>query len=667
MTAGSVSGLTWTHGWPVDLCETPPDAEGWRRVDFRATAAGDGNARGRWSLGPVNNPFWCLPGLFWGDNRQDTSPLLYPRFDPACTKPARFVSAFWQFHVARLSQSLAACHDGQRWHILEVAPYVRRATGESLAVSLGFAYEKGRAFLDCAVPPAEEPYRHVGTDYTEARVETCRLAAGETLTWAYRLHVLPGARAALLTFLADRYHEQRDEARGDASAPDAAAVSRATRNGLMNWHHEPALQTFKYAVAYDRIGQQIAEGSNCTLDQAQMHLGWVSGWVVFEPLLDYAARCDDRAAWDAVADSWTRLAPTATSPSGFWWSRYVPQSRKADGSPMASLFDGGQFNGWDGGWLANRRHIHLRTTGDAVLRALRVVAKHGDRLPFRAALQADILRQAELVAGFARRNPILPLSVDAVSGEVQSLAGTAAMIWISIWTLLDRLGLWSDRDLIRRCADAYRPAVDSGLLYGAPEDVGESSTSEDVYIAINVYADLHAQYGRPEDLATLQTAARWLYLWRRAFNVRLSPRTLIGAYNLRSHGGDLASSRNNHLHVYGVDAEDALLRLSEWTGDARWAELADDHWCFIAQLVSMEDGHFNGFEGMVTEQFYFMDWSCLGNSVHRYEADPRKAAWDTGPHFRNHGNMSGFSTAWCVAFALRGALARVGANRMTSN
>ena len=111
--------------------------------------------------------------------------------------------------------------------------------------------------------------------------------------------------------------------------------------------------------------------------------------------------------------------------------------------------------------------------------------------------------------------------------------------------------------------------------------------------------------------------------------------------------------------MYGLDAEESLGKLARWTNDTRWSDLVEDHWRFVAQLVSLEDGQFNGFEGMMTEQFYFTDWSCLGNSVHQIEPDERRAAWDVGPHFRNRGNMAGFSTAWCVAFALRAAMRRL--------
>ena len=212
---------------------------------------------------------------------------------------------------------------------------------------------------------------------------------------------------------------------------------------------------------------------------------------------------------------------------------------------------------------------------------------------------------------------------------------------------------------IRAGLDHYRDAVESGELYGAPEDVGECITSEDIYIAVNAYLDGYRILGRKEDLATCLKAAEWLYLWRKSFHHHLDPRTIVGVYGLTSRGGDLASFKNNHLHIYGLDIDGSLRELAELTGDARWRELADDHWKFASQLVPLVDGQFNAYEGMVTEQFYFIDWSALGNSVRLIEDDERRATYDVGPHYRNHGNLAGFSHAWCTAFVLKTALERI--------
>jgi len=108
----------------------------------------------------------------------------------------------------------------------------------------------------------------------------------------------------------------------------------------------------------------LAEGDGGTLDSTQMHLGWASGWVIFEPLLDYAARFNDAPASDAVTSVWQHLRATATSPSGFWWARYVAPPLAANGTPLRCRFASRRADGWDGGWLPNPQHIHLRTIGD---------------------------------------------------------------------------------------------------------------------------------------------------------------------------------------------------------------------------------------------------------------------------------------------------------------
>jgi hypothetical protein len=48
----------------------------------------------------------CIPGVFWGENQQDTTGQYYPRFRAGLAAPRRFESAFWEFHVWRATQSL---------------------------------------------------------------------------------------------------------------------------------------------------------------------------------------------------------------------------------------------------------------------------------------------------------------------------------------------------------------------------------------------------------------------------------------------------------------------------------------------------------------------------------------------------------------------------------
>ena len=636
------SEITWSGTPPtaVQLMES-----GWVEATWDVAAEDSFATTCRLMLPETTEPFWCIPGLFWGDNQQDSTGQYYPRFRAGMEAPRRFESSFWELSVARAAQPLVSMFDGEGWWILEVSP----AAGD-LCASVGFSFENGRPVLLASLPASERPYRHTGHDYTMPVTGASQVGTSRRIAWAVRAVRIEGDRTSLLDLLQSNYH-----AAGKAAAPlPAADLARVTRNALLNWHYHPESHYFRYTVAFDRVGQQIAEAYGASLDRHEMALGWVSGWVVFEALIEWAVKYQDTAALDAVESTWQSLTTAGVvSPSGYWWTRFAPPRGRAPG-----IFDSRSPDGFDGNWMAKPDHLHLRTLGDAVWRAARSLRRHGANLRCGEALLGQVKRQSELVADLARRGWPIPLSVDARTGKPAGLKGTAGMIWISVWAELAAIGEWTDTALIAQGLDHHRADVESGQLFGAPEDVGECVTSEDIYIAVNAYLDGYRVTGRAEDLQTAIAAARWLYAWRKSFDNLIDPRTLAGVYQLRSRGGDLASFKNNHLHLYGLDVEESLLELARLTGDNRWRELAEDHWLFAAQLTPLVDGQFNAYEGMVTEQFYFIDWSALGNSVRLFEDDERRSNYDVGPHYRNHGNLAGFSHAWCTAFVLRSALRR---------
>jgi len=646
--------LSWEGPRPTSIVST---GDGWWKVHWNLNP-GESFAVGcELELPPSADPFWCIPGLFWGDNLLDSCPQYYPRFDALLEEPSRFRSSYWEFDVWRASQPLVAVHDGSGWVILEVAP-AGHAGSASLKSGVGFAYRDGIPRLRASLPANERPYRPVGHDYTGPIKGTHFPAAAEICHWSLRVLRIPGERRELLSFLEEQYHI----ATALEFPANPTVHASVTRDALMKWHHDPARNSFRYTAAFDRIGQQIAEAGGTSLDRQEMGVGWVSGWVVFEALIEWAARHNDAAAIEAVSYCWSHLISVGlVSPSGFWWTRHVPPDALS-----ASIFAGRLAGGFDGNWMPDPHHLHLRTLGDAVWRASRTLRHHRAILPFAKDLHPQLQVQAQKVADLAVEGWPLPMSVDARTGRPAGLQGTAAMIWISVWCELTRLGSGEFLELIHSGLDHYRSAVEEGLLFGAPEDVGESLTSEDTYIALNTYADAFRLLQRPEDLETCVKAAQQLYLWRKSFHHDFDPRTLIGVYGLSSRGGDIASFKNNHLHIYGLDADASLRDLAKWTGNDRWTRLADDHWAFASQLTPLVDGQFNAYAGMVTEQFYFIDWSGLGNSVIHLEKDDHRAGYDVGPFYSNHGNLAGFSHAWCTAMVLRVALEREGANGFES-
>jgi len=642
----SKSTIQWSNSSPESI-ESAPD--GWILLSWHIRAGTCFSATCRIPIAPTAEPFWCIPGLFWGDNQHDSTGQYYPRFQKNLEHPEKFQSSFWEFHTHRMAQPIVAVHEGSTWWILEVEPHTT-VDGQVLHASVGFEYRDGQPFLLASLPYAERPYQHVGHDYTMP-VSTSWTPTKEcVINWKIRLLKVAGERSSILDVLQANYHSDLPA----SHRADPSSCAAATRDALLHWHFHPQEKYFRYTAAFDRVGQQLAESGGASLDRHEMGLGWVSGWVVFEPLLEWAIQNGDAEALQSVEQTWNHLLKSGlVSPSGFWWTRYAPQ-RHAN----ASIFDARLPNGFDGNWMPDPTHLHLRTLGDAVLRACRILRRHGQSFSFSAELQKQVLSQAEAIASIARKGWPLPMAVSALDGVPTGQAGTAGMIWISVWTELQAMGLWEDIALLEAGLDHYREAVLSGELFGAPEDVGECVTSEDVYIAINSFLDGYRVTNRPADLETATHAARWLYLWRKSFNHAMDPRTILGVYHLRSRGGDLASFKNNHLHIYGLDTDTSLRELTRLTGDSKWKQLADDHWEFAAQLTPLVDGQFNAYRGMVTEQFYFIDWSALGNSVYLHESDSRKSAYDVGSQYRNHGNFAGFSHAWCTAMVLRAATER---------
>lgn len=647
----------WEMEGSVLLRSVREAEDGWLEVDLEAGEK-DGSACFSMDVGSVEDPFWCIPGIFWGDNLQDSTPHLYPRFDRSAEEPHHFRSRRWLIPLNRMAQPLVGVYGKGKWHVLEVEPNPRTSGEGEISISVGFEWSAEKTILMLRVPESEEPYTHSGCELTEATLSSWKNKPRH-VTVRYRFFEQVGERIDLLGHLRERYLVLSSSAAGRLVSAEPEEVAAAAAHGLTRWHYSKENETFKYTVAYDRVGQQIAEAAGCSLDSVQFFVGWVNGWVVLEPLLDYAKRAGDERAFEMACKAWQRVCAGIVSPSGFWWSRHAPEFVARSGEPKTMAFRARLDGDFDGGWMADPNHLHLRTIGDGVLRAVRSLDKHGANLPFADELREQILRQAELVAGLVGPDGSIPLAVDARTGAPTSLAGSAGMIWISVWLELQRQGLWTNTEVIKRAALFVREAVHTGLLYGAPEDVGECMSSEDVYIAVNAFCDRYEHTGAAEDLETACVAASWLLTYRRAFHVPLPPRTLLAMHGLSSIGGDLASGKNNHLHIYGLDAEKSLGKISQWTGDKIWEQMAEDHWKFAVQTVCLEDGHFNGYRGLVPEQPYFINWACLNNSVHRQEDDVTRNVWVVDEGYVNRGNMAGFSNVWCVAFVLAAALRRM--------
>ncbi len=184
-----------------------------------------------------------------------------------------------------------------------------------------------------------------------------------------------------------------------------------------------------------------------------------------------------------------------------------------------------------------------------------------------------------------------------------------------------------------RAGAYYARFVEGELIYGAPEDVHLTPTSEDGYGAVIAYVALHAATATARWLDLARRAADWMLTFRYAYNVRFPDRTLLAAYDFRTRGADQASPSNQHLHAYGLICLPEMLRLWRLTGDGYYLERTRDNLACFLQFIAREDGDFNAYQGMVSERFYQTDWG------------------------QAKGMLLSLSHAWSVGAVLHGCLA----------
>jgi hypothetical protein len=123
-------------------------------------------------------------------------------------------------------------------------------------------------------------------------------------------------------------------------------------------------------------------------------------------------------------------------------------------------------------------------------------------------------------------------------------------------------------------------------------------------------------------------SANWTMTFRFADNLEFSPQTLLGIYDFRTRGADLASPANNHLHSYGLIALPEMLRLAGHAQDDHYAQRTRDNLACFLQMIARRDGDFNALKGMISERYYQTDWA------------------------QAKGKLLGLSHAWCIGLVL---------------
>ncbi|BDI21735.1 hypothetical protein [Herbiconiux sp. L3-i23] len=564
------------------------------RVEFRTSAWDDGlgteviasatylggeplDAALRFELDVVDSdePWWLIPGAFYGENRPAANDRVFPRFEvgaDSAEQHAAMVSSWWQFRSDRAATPAVFAWAGEGRGGAAIA------TAESSPVGLtgvGLAHHDGVATVSVTFPFREGPVSYYG-DGDPRPVETAHhlWQPGEQVELRFTTHELSADRhdyAPVLRVL----HERSAETAPLRPWVEIDEAADLAAEGLLNWHFDPDPGVLLETVGFDR---EVTGRDGTSVDRQAMHVGWVSGIPWAHALLAHGHRVGDDAETRAARTVIDFIADNL-SPSGTFWGVWYRE------------------HGWSQSWTSVPGGLHSRTLAEATLFLVRAAALEPDQANWSRAIRSNL----DTVVARQRDDGNLGSIHDAVTGEVRSWNGASGLTWIA--ALVEAGG---DRylDAARRAGEYYARFVDDEYLCGAPEDVDLAPTSEDGYSAVIAYMALHRATRESRWLELARRAADWMLTFRYSYDVSFPEHTLLGRYDFGTRGGDQASSSNQHLHAYGLVCTAEMLELARETGDDHYRMRADETLACFRQFVAREDGDFNAYRGMVSERFY---------------------------------------------------------------
>jgi hypothetical protein len=567
---------------------SPPSATGRRTV--RLTVRYDGgedlvaSIRFRVALPEATDePWWLVPGVFYGANRPADCRRIFPRFAVGAHDPAAMVSDHWEFRADRAATPAVFGWGGPAGVAL-----VAEETTELGMTGLGFGHDAstGRGHVHVAFPYREDPVSYDGSDVPLTPLVTAHTwRPGEQIRLDIGVYQLGADRHGYAAVL------RAEHARLAPTNPlrpwvDVAEAAALAAEGLRRWHYA-APGVLLETVAFDR---GISGQDGLPVDRQAMHVGWISGIPWAYALLVHGRRVgatDHVAAARNVID----FICAELSPSGTFWGAWYRDV------------------GWTHSWSRVSQGLHSRTLGEAtqfLVRALELGADLRDSKPVWAhAVRSNL----DTVVARQRPDGNLGASHHALTGEVLSWAGSAGLAWVGALAEAER---WDGPDgagggylaAARRAGDYYAPFVRGEFLHGAPEDVDLAPTSEDGYVAVMAYLALHRRTGESRWLELARRAADWTLTFRYSYNTSFPAGTLLDTYRFASRGADNASPANQHLHAYGLICTAELAELSAACGDRHYVERAREALACFRQFVARFDGDFNAYRGMVTERYY---------------------------------------------------------------
>lgn len=568
----------------------------------------EGRASVSFGVSGEGEPRWMIPAMFYKDNRPRNNDGRYPRYDFNGGDAARFVSDRWSFRSDRSSLPSVFC-----WRGGHTAALLTEETFSRGISGLSFRGNREGVRISLCFPYAEEPAAHVLTegDTIATDVAAAALLPGETLSFAFRLYAADGGLHSYNVPVRELYAKMKagNPLHPWMSLNEAEALAA---HGMYRWHYDEGLRIFKDTVGFDDIVSRIAGGMD---GQAQMHIAWCNGIPHAYILMRYGVRAGNEAYAEAGRNV-IEKALEGMAESG------IPYPRWSAGR----------------GWYGSERvpgdpRIHARTMSEAALFLLRAylfeLAQGREHGNWREA----IVKWIDFALSIQREDGSFGCYYSIGRRAVDEWDGCGGILWIPV--LVEAHRHFHNEEWLyaaQRAGAYYERFVRDEYVYGAPEDVYLTPTSEDGYNAVWAYLSLYEADANTQWLELAKMGADWTMTFRWCYNVRFPDYTILGQYDFRTRGGDIASPCNNHIHNYGLIILPEMLRLYRHTGDEYYLERTADNLACFLQFIAREDGDFNAGRGMVTEHWYHTNW------------------------IRPKGSLLALSHIWCIGMALYAAM-----------
>lgn len=547
-------------------------------------------------------PTWMIPGAFYQENRFAHNNRKYPRYDFNGGNPKEMVSDRWSFRADRSALPVVFS-----WNDHFCGGLFTEEMSSLGLSGLGFKGNSNGTEIWLDFPYREEPITfHSPVEPHPADIQWHHWEPGEAHELSFKIYVGSEDLHAYDPFIREMYrqHQSRYELNPWMSPEKAAEL---TAHGLYTWHYNEEDHILNETAAFDREFNGNVKGQG---DRKHMHVGWVSGAPYAYALLSYGRNHNQKQYIEAAIDVLDKIS-TGVAPSGIFWAEWTKE------------------RGWGSGWNPKKNWLQARTISEAVLFMVRALTFEKERGILHPDWEEAVRSNLRFAVGCQRNDGNFGSYYHSENGHVEEWDGAGGILWIA--ALLEG-GRYFDEETYRRAAlkagSYYECFIQNELIYGAPEDVHLTPTSEDAYNTVVAYLLLYEEERSQHWLDLAKQAADWMMTFRWSYNLAFPEYSMLGQLNYRSRGADQASPSNQHLHNYGLFCFPEMMRLWRYTGDRYYLDRTRDNLACFLQCVAREDGDFNAYKGMVTERFY--NTNC----------------------FQPKGMMLTLSHSWCVGLVL---------------